>query len=147
MGNGDRNIEIGGDVNRGSFFQGDISGSNVNVDTNINESTISNIAKITIDNKFLERMPIEYADSLKQLTELLNKQLEQENIIPNAISPVTESLNKLAEETVKADLQNGIDENKKKKILDKLKSFAVSLVKVSPKIAKEVHWFETTCAF
>jgi hypothetical protein len=101
---------------------------------------------VTVDNKFLEKMPKEYADSLQNFTNLLNSQLQAEKIQSAAVTPIQNKMNELAEETAKLE-EKTADENKKLSIRERLKGVAMAIVKASPKIAKTLVSFTPLAPF
>jgi hypothetical protein len=121
MGNDDRKIDIGGSVKNSVIVQG-----------NVNNSTIS------INKNYLEKMPVEYAESLKEFSDFLNKQIEQKEISPETAAPVKQSIDELAKVTAEANLREGVNENKKRSIRDRLVSVGEALARMSPKIAQAV---------
>lgn len=131
---GSRNIRAGGDIS-GYAFAGDIEGG-VTIDSSKNKSTT--ISSISIDNNYLTKMPSEYAESLKNFSETVNKELQRENVEnPDAISELQENTNKVAEELVDVKPAE-VKYSKKTGIRAKLAKMAESLVKMSPKIARTV---------
>src|SRR5215469_11076369 len=99
MGNGDRKVEIGGSVSGSSILQGDITGSNVITGGTVTGSTISAGGTISINKNYLDRMPEEYAESLKQFSDFLNEQIQQEKISPENAVPIKQSVDRLAKAT------------------------------------------------
>jgi hypothetical protein len=126
MQNGERKIEIGGDVYRTVLNQGN--------NVNINQTS----GNISIDKSYLDRMPTEYAESLRQFSDFLTKQIQQEKISPENAASVKQSIDKLAKVTADVNLKEGVNENKKRSIRDRLVGVGEALARLSPKIAQAV---------
>lgn len=107
---------------------------------------ITMTATITIDNKYAENMPKEYAESLKQFAALLNNEFEKNQVPPAIGAPIQTRVNELSEEATKLN-QGTVDEAKKKGITEKLKALAVTLAKASPPIAKTIIGFTPLAPF
>lgn len=131
---GSRSVSAGRDIS-GKVFTGDIEGG-VIIDDSKNKSTT--ISSISIDNKYLTKMPPEYAEGLKKFSETVNNNLQRENVDSDAIAQLQENTNEVAKEL--ADIKQGevVKFNKKTGIRAKLAKMAENLVKMSPKIAQTV---------
>jgi hypothetical protein len=117
------------------------------IDMQEGETTVTTI---TIENKYIENMPKEYADSLQKFAKLVNDKLKEESPelargAPIQANELQTRVNELAEETTK--VKEGVDEEKKKGIRNKLYGVAKALVKMSPKIARVIIGFTPLAPF
>lgn len=133
-------ITFGNNTSIGNQQIGDVHTTNYNPQT-----TFTNTNTITIDSKYLKDIPKEYAESLKQFVEDVNKEMIHENTINKDVSPIQTKVNELAEEATK--LKDGLDEPKKKSMRQKFQEVATALVKVSPKIAQTLIGFSPLAPF
>jgi hypothetical protein len=84
--------------------------------------------------------------SLQDLVNKVNIEAQKEDNLPaKEAETFQKEVNELANTT--KDLGNGVNEEKKKTIREKLKSVAVSLVRMSPKIARTVVGFTPLAPF
>lgn len=117
----------------GQVFTGDIEGG-VRIDASRNKRI--RISKLSLDEKYLTKMPSEYAESLRKFSESVNKGIQVENVEDSdSISQLQENTNEVAKEL--ADIKQGevVKYTKKSGIRAKLAKVAESLVRMSPKIA------------
>jgi hypothetical protein len=129
------------------FDQSNIGFQHVGDVTTSTYSPTGNVtATITIDNRHIENMPKEYADSLQKLADLLNSEFKKNSIPPQLGAPIQARVNELSGEATKLN-QGTVDEATKKGIKEKLRSLAVALAKASPTIAKTIIGFTPLAPF
>jgi hypothetical protein len=115
----------------GKIHQGDVYGGS--------QDTISFLGTfvLKLDEANLGNCPRKYSDAIEDLAKKLNEQFMEEKVTGNTAIGIQDEMNKLLEESCSVTEQS-LDENKKRGIRDRLKSLAISIVKVSPKIAEVV---------
>jgi hypothetical protein len=126
---GSRSVHAGRDIS-GEIFSGDIQGT-------ITGGSITTSA-ININNEYLTKMPYEYAESLRNFSEMVNKEVQRENVDGYALSQLQQNVNEIAKEMIDIKQGETVKYSKKSVIHAKLAKMAESLVKVSPKIAETV---------
>lgn len=139
-GNSGVNIEnVGGDViGAGVSGSGNIIGKGINVDIS---------GTVSIDSQLLNKLPAEYAQAFKGFVENINEEIKKNNITPQQVQPIKESLNELAQET------EGLRPDKEPSILKKQtwkeKFFRVlkSVVPLLPKTAETIVAFTPLSPF
>jgi len=131
--------DFGGVGSIGYFHQGDVHAHEYKPEI------ISQSTTITIDNRYIQNMPEDFASSLERFAAILTEQLNKESNPAIIGAPIQAKINELAKETT--TLKEGINDGKKKSIRDKLHSFAKVLVKASPRIARAVIPFTPLAPF
>ena len=127
-------------------IRGNIYGGNQDVGDKTNPVTTSTTTTyyqdssndITINNSYLSQMPEGFARSLVNFADQVSKQIKREGLSPEALAPLKTSANELAKATTEVMQSDVKEEEKKTTIREKLKGVAVSLVKLSPKIARAI---------
>jgi hypothetical protein len=123
-----------------NFGQGTTIGSQ-HIGDNI-QSTSSDTTTIgRVDNINIQQME----NSLQDFIQKVNTEAQKESVPAREAETFQREVNELASTT--KDLRNGMDQEKKKTIREKLKSVAVALVKMSPKIARTIIGFTPLAPF
>jgi hypothetical protein len=138
MGSNKINIgNVGGNINGNIIAgSGNVTGENINIS-----------GTITINEKDLEKVPAEYAQSLKQFESTINEELKKNKIEKEKIEPVQESLNELAKEMKEIPPAEELPPHKKNKIGAKLANIAEGLLKILPKTAETIAAFTPLAPF
>ena len=110
--------------------------NNVRIDVDTSGMQVTSSQTITIDKMYLDKMPTEYAESLKTFTSELNQNIEKAQIAPKDVKQLQESANAVAKEA--ADIKLGEEEDKKYSLGDKLSDLAQKLVKAAPGFAEKI---------
>jgi hypothetical protein len=131
----DKSVHIGGGVTGGVIVTGTVEGSTV---TASGTSYTTTTQTITIDKMYLEKMPKEYADSLQEFTNDINKDLEKTKVPTKDMEQLQASANEVAKEVVDVKPGEDVPFEKKNSLGAKLIGFAKSLVKAAPDIAEKV---------
>ena len=86
---------------------GDVVGVGVSGSGNIIGKNIDISGTVTISNQQLQNVSNEYGTSLKSFSESLNRQLKVNNVPPEKVKPIQESINELVKESegIKPDQQ------------------------------------------
>lgn len=126
---------------------GSVSGVSVSGNGNIIGNTIDISGTVNISNQQLQNVPTEYSNSLKSFTELINQQLTANNVPPEKVKPIQESINELAKEVegTKPDQQVGVI--KQSNLKSKLINVATHVMTVLPKTAETVAAFTPLAPF
>lgn len=130
-----------------SGVQGDVIGVKVSGQGNVVGKNITVSGSININSKELEKVPDRYAGSLKEFTENINKELTSNNIEPEKVQPVQESINELTKEIQELPPVEEIPTTKKKKIGAKLAAVAEGILKLLPKTAQTIAAFTPLAPF
>jgi hypothetical protein len=131
----DRSVKAGGNI-VGSFVNtGEIKESTVSM---VSTTSVSEIRTITIDKAYLDKMPQEYAKSLEEFSDSVNKELEKEKVPQDKIAELQTSANEVAKEMADVKPDKEISFKKKTSLSNKLLGLAKSLVSASPKIAETI---------
>ena len=78
---------------------GDVVGVGVSGSGNIIGKNIDISGTVTISNQQLQNVSDEYANSLKSFSESINQQLKANNVPPEKVKPIQESINELVKES------------------------------------------------
>jgi hypothetical protein len=125
-------VNFGQGTTIGTQHIGDVINSKVE-----NTSTIGGVKNINVQ---------QLESSLKDFVDKVSMEAQQEENIPAEEAKTFQTkVNELARTT--KDLNNGVNQEKKRTIRDRLKSVAVSLVKMSPKIARTIIGFTPLAPF
>jgi hypothetical protein len=103
----------------------------------INQHEIQNNV-IQLDDQYLNKMHKDYADSLKQFVEQVNKRLQTEKVPAEKIAPIKESLNTVAKELEGVKPDEDLPPSKEYSIGAKFSSAIEGLIDISPQIAETV---------
>lgn len=104
----------------------------VKTNSYVEDHSVSN--NITINNEYLNQMPQEYAESLKDFVTKLNEKLNEGKIDGESLKkPINQLANAATSIGKETDVQNT-----KKTIREKLKDVGEALARMSPKIAVAV---------
>lgn len=123
------NVNIG-DVSGGSIIGAGASG--------IVGQNVTVHGGVQISEGTLQQVPNAYAESLKAFQDSVNQQLQALNAPPEAVAPVTESVQALAEEVKDVQPEQPLDWKKKRSIGDALRGIAAGLLHVMPKAAQTI---------
>ena len=126
---------------------GDVVGVGVSGSGNIIGKNIDISGSVNISNQQLQNVPTEYANSLKSFSETLNQQLKANNVPPDKVKPIQESINELVKESegIKPDQQIGII--KQSNLKSKLINIAKHVMTVLPKTTETVAAFTPLAPF
>lgn len=126
---------------------GDVIGVGVSGSGNIIGKNIYISGTVTISNQQLQNVSDEYANSLKSFSESLNRQLEANNVPPEKVKPIQESINELVKESegIKTDQQVGII--KQSDLKSKFINVAKHVLTVLPKTTETVAAFTPLAPF
>jgi hypothetical protein len=126
---------------------GDVVGVGVSGSGNIIGKDIDISGTVSISNQQLQNVPSEYANSLKSFTESINQQLKANNVPPEKVKLIQESINDLAKESegVKPDQPVGVI--KQSDLKSKFINVAKNVLKVLPKTAETVAAFTPLASF
>jgi hypothetical protein len=78
---------------------GDVVGVGVSGSGNIIGKGIDISGTVNISNQQLQNVPSEYANSFKSFSESINQQLKANNIPPEKVKPIQESINEFVKES------------------------------------------------
>jgi len=92
-------------------------------------------------------MPEGFASSLVNFVNQINNEIKKEDINPIAVAPIKDSVNELAKTTTEVMHGEVKEEKRMTTIREKLKGVALSLVKLSPKIARTLAGFTPLAPF
>jgi hypothetical protein len=146
---------IGGDLIMGDIVKGDkikvenVQGDVIGVGVKGKGNIIAKEVSGTINLNFQEynKMPDEYAKSLKMFSQEVNAQLKKHNISQEKTAPVQESINELAKEVEGIKPEEKIDIEKKENIKSKITKVAIRLLKILPEGAETVATFTPLAPF
>lgn len=126
---------------------GDVTGVGVSGSGNIIGKSIDISGTVSLSNQQLQNVPSEYANGLKSFSESVNQQLKANNVPPEKVKPIQESINELVKETegVKPDQPVGVI--KQSGLKSKFINVAKNVLKVLPKTAETVAAFTPLAPF
>ena len=126
---------------------GDVVGVGVSGSGSIIGKSIDISGTVSISNQQLQNMSNEYANSLKSFSESINQQLKANNVPPEKVKPIQDSINELVKEVegVKPDQQVGVI--KQSDLKSKLINVAKHVMTVLPKTAETVAAFTPLAPF
>jgi hypothetical protein len=134
-GKGGVHIEAGGNVGYAAGKKSIAAGGNIY--GGINQQEI-HYGVIKLEEKYLDKMHKEYADSLKRFVEQINKQLQEEKVPSKKVAPIQENLNEAAKELEGFNPDEEIPTSKEYSIGGKFSAAIEGLLDVSPQIAETV---------
>jgi hypothetical protein len=119
-----------GDVSGGTIIGAGASG--------VIGQTVTVNGGVQVSEGTLREVPDEYAQSLKDFQDAINRQLQALNAPPQVVAPVQESVQALAEEAKAVQAGQPLDWKKKRGIGDALRGIAAGLLQVLPKTAETI---------
>jgi preprotein translocase subunit SecD len=126
---------------------GDVVGVGVSGSGNIIGKGIDISGTVSISNQQLQNVPSEYANSLKSFTESINQQLKANNVPPEKVKPIQESINELVKESEGIESSQQVGIIKQSDLKSKFINVAKHVLKVLPKTAETVTTFTPLAPF
>lgn len=126
---------------------GDAVGVGVSGSGNIIGKTIDISGTVIISNQQLKNVSSEYAGGLKAFSESINQQLKANNVPPDKVKPIQESINELIKESegIKPERQVGVI--KQSDLKSRFINVARHVLKVLPKTTETVAAFTPLAPF
>lgn len=130
---------VGGDVIGVDVSgSGNIIGKNINVDIS---------GTVSINSQILNKLPEEYSTAFKQFTEKINEQIKKNNLMPQQVQPIQESITELAKETEGITLDKEPSILKKQTWKEKFFKLLRHVLPVLPKAAETIAAFTPLAPF
>ena len=126
---------------------GDVVGVGVSGSGNIIGKGIDISGTVSINNQQLQSVPSEYANSLKSFSESVNQQIKANNVPPEKVKPIQESINELVKESEGIEPGQSVGVIKQSDLKSKFINVAKHVLKVLPKTAETVAAFTPLAPF
>ena len=128
---------------------GDVIGTNVSGTSNIigKDINVDISGTVNINSQILNKLPEEYSNAFKEFTEKINEQIKRNNIIPQQVEPIKESINELAKETETIHPNEEPSIIKQQSWKEKLFRVFKSVLPVLPKTAETIAAFTPLAPF
>jgi hypothetical protein len=141
-----------GNRDGGGIRIGDVSGSVAGVGVSGVGHTISggNVVisgTVSISNQQLQNLSNEYANNLRSFVESINQQFKANNVPPEKVKPIQESMNEFVKESEGIEPDQQISEERKSGLKSKFIKLARNVLKVLPKTAETIAAFTPLAPF
>jgi hypothetical protein len=126
---------------------GDVIGVGVSGSGNIIGKSIDISGTVNISNQQLQHVSTEYANSFKSFIESVNQQLKANNVPPEKVKPIQESINEFVKESEGIEPGQQVGVTKKSDLKSKFINVAKHVLKVLPKTAETFAAFTPLAPF